>query len=221
MKLSKNVARLTGQASDVSQKVLSNRLGVRHESVRVGTPLGIPASGDYDQSTTRIKSKQSERRLQHIPTSSLLRGMILGQIFKTPFLYKPGLSLLQKIASSKSIFLDADRNPLIRALVLPLIYRQFCAGRDVNEVKQTIASIKDMGYTGVILCYSGEVMAQKDQMGQHSEVGQASSDDIARREIESWRDGHLATLEAISEGDYIGVKSVFLNVTYISYPHAD
>jgi hypothetical protein len=138
----------------------------------------------------------------------LIRSVILGQIIQTSWLFKSGLYLLEKIANSKSAMLNADKNPLIRAVVYPLIYRQFCAGRNRAEVHQTIDDIKQMGYSGVILCYSKEVMAGKDSKGiKNAAKGTREEDEEATRSgVQQWREGNLTTLDAVSEGDYIGVK---------------
>jgi proline dehydrogenase len=90
-------------------------------------------------------------------------------------------------------------------VVYHLIYKHFCAGRDKAEVQQTIAEIKKLGYSGVILCYSKEVMARTDAM-ENQFVEAAHDEELTCKDIEEWRDGNLATLSTVGEGDYIGVK---------------
>lgn len=110
---------------------------------------------------------------------------------------------MKRIADSKSWLLDADRNPAVRAVLLPLIYKQFCAGRNKKEINETIASIKKMGYTGIILCYAREITVNEDVPAQSRVEGDEAS---IIRNINVWREGTLETLEAIGKGDYIGVK---------------
>ncbi len=120
-------------------------------------------------------------------------------------LFNPGLYILEKVANSTSIFLNADKNPLLRAVLYPLIYKHFCAGRTPAEVAQTIASIKDMGYSGVILCYCKEIVASKD--GKDKGTTHTTYDGTNTQwEVQQWSEGNLATLAAVGQGDYIGVK---------------
>ena len=151
------------------------------------------------------ETKATARLFERLPTTSLIRSIILGQVLKTPALFKTGLYLLEKIANSKSVFLNADKNPLIRAVVRSLIYNHFCAGTNRAEVQKTIGGIKDMGFSGVILCYSKEVMAAADPKGNHV-VEAASDEETTGRDVQEWCDGILATLDMVGEGDYIGFK---------------
>lgn len=110
---------------------------------------------------------------------------------------------MKKIADSKSWLLDADRNPLVRAVLLPLIYKQFCAGRNKKEINETIASIKKMGYNGVILCYAREITIDENDSSQP--LSQSSEATIVEN-VKAWREGNLKTLESVGKGDYIGIK---------------
>lgn len=110
---------------------------------------------------------------------------------------------MQKAASSKSPLFDADRNPLLRLLFYPLIYKQFCAGRNQSEVRETMDSIKRMGYSGIILGHTREITVDDDYSTQsHEQANEAS----IRENIRIWRDCNLDTLENVGKGDYIGIK---------------
>lgn len=89
-------------------------------------------------------------------------------------------------------------------LIYPLVYKHFCAGRNKAEVHSTVADIKEIGYSGVILCYSKEVMARLDESSQ--QVVDDASDDRTLQDIEDWKQGNLLTLSTVDPGDYIGVK---------------
>ncbi|OAL36474.1 hypothetical protein AYO20_04370 [Fonsecaea nubica] len=141
-----------------------------------------------------------------LSSTSLVRSIIIGKIFQFPILYKPSLALLQKVSGSQSVFLNADKNPLIRAMVLPLIYRQFCAGRNEAEVQRTIEQIKNMGYAGIILCYAKEVMAKSGHQAANELESTVARSHRMRQEVEDWKQVNLKTLNAVGEGDYIGVK---------------
>ena len=195
--------RLTSQALFNCQRIDVTLSGSRYACMSTVATKSLESNIPRHQLETNVR--HPERTFQRLPTLALLRSVILGQIFKSPVLFKSGLFVLEKIANSQSVWLDADKNPLIRSVVSPLVYKQFCAGRNKTEVQQTISQIKQMGYSGVILCYSKEVMARVDSQGNQI-VNHMSGEDTSMREVEAWRDGNLATLSAVGEGDYIGVK---------------
>lgn len=141
--------------------------------------------------------------LERLPTKSILRSLTLGALFTTPYLFKPGFSVLRKVADSTSVFLNPDANPLLRAIIKPLIYDAFCAGRTKNEIYRTRDTIKRMGYSGVILCYGRENVIEALNNLAPDGNNHAASDDV---EIEQWRNGNLDTLDMIGEGDWLGIK---------------
>ena len=140
--------------------------------------------------------------LKRLPTSILLRSLLLGKLFTTPFLFEPAFRIFQKIANSRSRFLNVDRNPLLRSLIKPLVYDQFCAGRNELEVAKTRVKIRSIGYSGVILCYGKEVVVDASD----SLLSTGSSNARGDVEIAQWRDGNLKTLDMIGQGDWLGLK---------------
>lgn len=121
--------------------------------------------------------------------------------FTSPILFKPGLAVFQAIAHSKSRWLNPDRNPVLRAGIRPLVYDQFCAGRDAAEINKTSQVIKGLGFSGVVLCYGKEVQLDGDKA--YGYMGQNAAMDA---EIDIWRDGNLETLDMIGKGDWLGIK---------------
>lgn len=81
----------------------------------------------------------------------------------------------------------------------PLIYNHFCAGTNKKEIDRTKVEAKQIGFSGIILCYGKETGVgdlDREQVGSErlmAEVGQ-------------WRDGNLRTLDMIGEGDWVGMK---------------
>lgn len=129
---------------------------------------------------------------------------MLGTLFTSPRLFRLGTSILSTIAHSRSKFwLNPDANPVLRALVKPLVYDQFCAGTNQAEIFQTRDRIKGMGFAGVILCYGKEVVVNKEDEGC---VRATTDQDRQAQEIEMWRDGNLKTLDMVGEGDWLGMK---------------
>jgi proline dehydrogenase len=106
---------------------------------------------------------------------------------------------MRKIANSKSPFLNPDLNPLLRAVIKPFIYDQFCAGRHKAEIQETIGGIKQLGFAGVILCYAKEI-----QLNQKNDILGAQGSREA--DIQKWLDGNLKTLDMIHSGNWLGIK---------------
>jgi len=144
--------------------------------------------------------KQPLSQLHRISTVNLVRNIILGKVFTSPFLFKYGVACLSKIANSRSAMLDPDRNALLRALIKPMIYDHFCAGTNKLEIKKTLSYLKNMGFKGVILIYSREIPAMPvEQLRELESVAQDEDIDI-------WRDGNVKTLDMVEPGDYVGIK---------------
>ena len=144
------------------------------------------------------------RALARLPTISILRGIFLGAFLSSPVLFTPGFAFLKKISNSSSPFLNPDRNPILRALVKPLMYDQFCAGRNRPEIQATVSHIKSLGFSGVILCYGKEIQIQKSIQPQVNDFHHSQS--VLDEELQLWMNGNLETLNMVGEGDWIGIK---------------
>lgn len=168
------------------------------------TALFPPSSSTCVESLQR--NEIDTRALRRLPTSSILRSLVLGSLFSSPLLFAPGLSVLQWIANSSSRILNPDQNPVLRAIIKPLIYDHFCAGTNWEEICRTRENIKFMGFRGVILCYGKEAVSTSG--GLHSTGSNLSSQNS---EIDCWRDGNLKTLDMSGEGDWLGIKYVNLS----------
>ena len=142
--------------------------------------------------------------LARLSTSSILRTLLLSTFFTSPLLFKPGFAGFQKIANSSSALLNPDRNPVLRAIIYPLVYKQFCAGRNRAEIEQTSAQIRQLGFAGVVLCYGKEV-----QVAGHNDTlvgSDASYPGTLKVEIDQWKHGNLDTLDMAGQGDWLGIK---------------
>ncbi|OQV04946.1 hypothetical protein CLAIMM_09756 [Cladophialophora immunda] len=140
--------------------------------------------------------------LARLSTSSILRTLLLSAFFTSPLLFRPGFALFQRIAHSQSAWLNPDRNPFLRAVVHPLVYKQFCAGRNRAEIGKTSSEIRRLGFSGVVLCYGREVQVEGDRFVGHDDKQVVAMD----QEIDQWTEGNLATLDMIGEGDWLGIK---------------
>ena len=95
--------------------------------------------------------------------------------------------------------MNPDLNPVLRALIKPFIYDQFCAGTNRTEIQSTIDGIQRLGFAGVILCYAKEI--------QLNEQGAALGSQGKREaDIQRWLDGNLETLDMLHDGNWLGIK---------------
>lgn len=145
------------------------------------------------------QAQASPQCLSRLPTMNLLRNLILGAWFSSPLLFKPGLNIMRTIANSHSPILNPDKNPLVGAVVKLLIYNHFCAGTNKKEIDRTKVEAKQIGFSGIILCYGRETgVGDINDSQAGSERSQA--------EVAQWRDGNLRTLDMIGKGDWVGMK---------------
>ncbi|KAI9652626.1 MAG: hypothetical protein M1821_008345 [Bathelium mastoideum] len=150
----------------------------------------------------RQRNKPVATGLERVPASVILRNLFIGLILSSPTLSNVGFKLLDKMAHSRSTLFNPDANPVLRAIVKPLFYDQFCAGRDQKEVLKTRDSIRRLGYAGVILCYGKEI--QISRSNELHSTGRTCVDQAL--EVEQWKDGNLRTLDMVGEGNWIGLK---------------
>ena len=203
-----------GMASSVTNTAFKTRLSFRQPlNIRKTqrrlqsstTTHTIIDSRREKEGSTRVPAKPdafSAPPLARLSTSSILRTLLLSAFFTAPLLFRPGLAVFAKIANSPSAWLNPDRNPLLRATIYPLVYKQFCAGRNQGEIGRTSAEIRRLGFSGVVLCYGKEVQVQADKfVGYHN--GQLNT---MEAEIAQWADGNIETLDMIEGGDWLGIK---------------
>ncbi|KAF3385346.1 hypothetical protein F1880_003010 [Penicillium rolfsii] len=119
---------------------------------------------------------------------------------------KPALEILNIVTNSKSALLNPDRNPLLNKLLRWTVYDHFCAGTTREEVSKTVAEIKRIGYQGVILGYSREIVLDPTQKLAHDDAGSATYSEKCYELIEEWKNGTLETLRMVGPGDFLAVK---------------
>ncbi|KAL8809227.1 MAG: hypothetical protein Q9200_003606 [Gallowayella weberi] len=118
---------------------------------------------------------------------------------KFPTLLTPSLRILSLLAHSKSPLLRVEDNHILRYILKNTIYAQFCAGETSAEVRETVSSLKDTGFEGVVLNYAKEILVNKGALVGHIESDEAE-------DVETWKKGMLKTLEMATEGDYVAAK---------------
>ncbi|OJJ53082.1 hypothetical protein ASPSYDRAFT_82563 [Aspergillus sydowii CBS 593.65] len=151
--------------------------------------------------------------LSRLPNKLLLRSLLLSSLMTSKIFLRPSLALLNALASSKSAFLNPDKNPLLNRLVRWTLYNHFCPGTNRAEVVRTVNEIKNMGYQGVILGYSKEVVLDHSESKSNKqdthETSSTAKDHYPPQYyevIEEWKRGTLETLRMIGPGDFLALK---------------
>ncbi|KAK7733987.1 hypothetical protein SLS53_007982 [Cytospora paraplurivora] len=115
---------------------------------------------------------------------------------------------MQVLAHTTNPLLNPDRNPLLGQLIKKTFYMQFCGGENAAEVRQTIAQLKGIGFSGVILGYAREVVLTDEETkhlaacGLESEAAEA----CIQNEVIPWAQGTLETVKLAEPGDYVALK---------------
>lgn len=97
--------------------------------------------------------------------------------------------------NSKSPLTSVEKNPLLKLILRETFYKQFCSGTRPSEVRHSLEQMRSTGYSGVVLEYALEVLAD------------AKSFDTAK-DVDIWRRGLLQTVDMASPGDFVGLKYV-------------
>ena len=134
----------------------------------------------------------SHAPLALLPLRNILRSLATSTISSSSLLLPLSLSALAIIANSKTPLLDPDHNPLLRYILDKSLYKQFCAGKTIDEVSRTVAQVKHIGFSGAILACAKETP---------NDGSQAPHDELA-----SWTDSSLQTVRMAESGDFIALK---------------
>ncbi|KAJ5537240.1 Proline dehydrogenase [Penicillium frequentans] len=144
--------------------------------------------------------------MARLPTKLLLRSLVLTSLMTSKIFLKPALALLNVLSNSNSALLNADRNPVLNKLLRWTVYNHFCAGTNRKEVSKTVAQIKGIGYQGVILGYSREIVLAPNEKLASSDSGTTTYSDKCYETVEEWKNGTLETLRMVGAGDFLAVK---------------
>ena len=107
------------------------------------------------------------------------------------------------LANSRSSFFNPDRNPVLHYLLKKTFYVNFCAGETRSEIQKTIADLKNIGYTGVILTYAKEIVLQE---GHNPAAGTGVDHVESKSDVRTWKDGNLRTVGLTEAGEFVGLK---------------
>lgn len=145
--------------------------------------------------------------LSILPLSMILRSLATNTVSASPVLLGPSLRIMSVLAHSTNALLNPDRNPILRFFLKNTFYAQFCAGENATEVRQTVGRLKNMGFTGVILCYAKEVVLTESQAGDlaSNKLGEETQE-LIQSEVIPWAEGTLETVRLAEPGDFVAVK---------------
>lgn len=150
----------------------------------------------------------SKAPLSILPLPTILRSLAVTTLSSSPFLLPPSLALMSVLAHTTQPVLNPDRNPLLRKLIKSTFYAQFCAGENAVEVRDTMARLKGLGFSGVILGYAREVVLTDKQIESLSTTGLEGKEmeDCVKNEVIPWANGTLETVRLAEKGDYVALK---------------
>lgn len=180
---------------------------LRTSQMRNVSTLDRRSSSSEEEKITSLDQRRSNRKLPPLaamPNAALFRSLIFTTIMSTALL-KPAMLAMKLIARHNARFLSPAKNPIIKMLLRPTFYSQFAAGENEEEVGKTIQTIKNQGFTGVILGYAREIVIETYGRTPQSVD---SPTEAELRDIELWKQGTLRTLRMLSAGDFLAIKWV-------------
>ncbi|KAK0650723.1 putative proline dehydrogenase [Lasiodiplodia hormozganensis] len=121
------------------------------------------------------------------------------------WLLKPSIAFLGAMTGSKSAFFNPDKNPLINRLLKWTIYDQFCSGTNPREVRKSVATLKSIGYQGVILTHAKEIVLDESQRTLTAGEGPIHNSK-GYSMVERWKQSSLETLRMVGPGDFLALK---------------
>lgn len=195
----------TNSRHDASASRIAAQRRLIHSSERRTTatlaehPIPLPGAPVVDRAL--------RAPLSVLPLSMILRSLATTVVSSSPILLPPSLRIMAALAHSTNPLLNPDRNPILRYFLKRSFYAQFCAGENALEVRTTIARLKNIGFTGVILGYAKEVVLSKDA-AEHLTAEKAGEDVelFIRKEVDPWAMGTMETVRLAEPGDYVALK---------------
>lgn len=103
--------------------------------------------------------------------------------------------------------MNCDRNPVLHIIMKKAIYDHFAAGECKKEVRKTVATMKQMGFKGIILGHAKDVMVDHNAQNK-SAAFKDGVGDVFDPAVEKWKEGQLETVKMLTGDDILAVKSV-------------
>lgn len=143
--------------------------------------------------------------MSRLPTTVLLRSLTFTSLMSSRWLLKPSIAFLGAITGSKSALLNPDKNPLLNRLLKWTIYDQFCSGTNPREVQKSVATLKSIGYQGVILTHAKEIVLDEPQRTLTAGA-RPTHNSQCHEMVEKWKHSSMETLRMLGPGDFLALK---------------
>lgn len=175
---------------------------VRRNSTWSSLSRGPSISEKTPEQSTTTHNTIDTAGFSRVSTKVLLRSLLITTVSSHWILRAPSLSILHLLTKAKGALLSVDKNPVIHGILKKTFYDHFCAGEKEGQVRDTIQQVKDTGLRGVILTHARETDARAKKKQTALEEDASSHCET----IQAWKEGTLATIDMLSEGDYLAPK---------------
>lgn len=136
-----------------------------------------------------------------VPTSTLLRSLLVTTVSGHRILRVPALSILMALSKARGYLLGVEKNPVIHWFLKKTLYNHFCAGEREDQVRDTIRQLKDTGLRGVILTH-----ARESSHGTPSAQELGNEANPYCETLHAWKEDVLKTVDLIDDGDFLAIK---------------
>ncbi|KAI5781778.1 FAD-linked oxidoreductase-like protein [Peziza echinospora] len=149
------------------------------------------------------------RPLKSLPTTALLRSILLHTISGVPAL----LTLSTTLLSREIPGIDRAWHPLFW-LLYPTFYTHFCAGRTEAEIARAGNQLRELGISGLIMSYAREVDGDASSSSPSSSSSSSPSTtttgpsiaETEKQHLDKWIQGTMQTIRYSRAGDFTAVK---------------
>ena len=136
---------------------------------------------------------QSNRPLASLPTSALLRSLLVLSVTALP---SSMFNVLTSRVKRHADLINTSRT--LRWVFMKTFYRTFCVGPTERDVSIRLSDLRDLGISGVVLGYAREAPG--------SELRGSSKLKEDDRQLQGWVAGNLDTVALVRPGDCIALK---------------
>ncbi|OJD17085.1 hypothetical protein AJ78_02786 [Emergomyces pasteurianus Ep9510] len=137
-----------------------------------------------------------QRDLEKMPTLALFRSIVMQAAMSQPYIMGAASAMAQRNIRVLT------GNFILRFLLDKIFYAQFCAGNTESEIKQTINSLKALGFKGVITSYAREV----DLSNVAENANEAKNQSVHQGHVAQWLEGTLKGVHYSNPGDFVALK---------------
>lgn len=153
---------------------------------------------------TRQAPREDGRLLSTLPTSSLLRSLI---VLSTATLPRSILLRLIKVTKKHAERLESSK--ILQWLVRTTFYKHFCIGSHRDEILSNSSSLRQMGVSGIVLTYAREA-ATSTSLNKPTLLTDSNED------LNNWVASNFETIDMTTPGDYIALRVTGAGPTVVS-----